>query len=52
MASSCPVTDVVGVRAQVEVVGSEASRIVTAVEDVQVAFRVEVEVESGGEPVD
>jgi hypothetical protein len=33
-------------------VGPETGRLVAAVEDVQVAFGVEVEIEVGGEPVD
>jgi hypothetical protein len=34
------------------VFGPKAGRVVTAVEDVQVAFRVEAEEQVGGEPVD
>ena len=43
---------VVRVRAQIEMIRPETRRRVTAVQDVQAAFRVEAEQEVGGEPVD
>ena len=51
-ASTDPVTNVVGVGAQVEVFGPKTGRGVTAMEDMQIAVWFEMEIEVGGEPVD
>jgi hypothetical protein len=45
------VAHVVGVRAKEEMVGSEAARVIAAMEDVQLAAELEAEEERGGKAV-